>query len=66
MDLKDLEQNGLEMSVGNKIIKVKGHFAGNFFCVDRRSIDDNLSLTENQKENLKEQIRLDKNIQLSM
>lgn len=65
MDLKDLEQNGLEMSVGDKIIKVKGHFNGNFFCVDRKSIDDNPLLAKTGKDNLKRQLLSDRNIQLS-
>ena len=65
MDLKVLEQNGLEIRVGDKIIKVKGHFDGNFFCVDRRSIDDNPLLAKTEKNNLKRQLLSDRNILLS-
>ena len=64
-DIEDLEKNGLEMKVGDKIIKVKGHFDDNFFCVDRRSIDDNPSLAKTEKNNLKRQLLSDRNILLS-
>ena len=65
MDIKDLEQNGIEITIGNKAIKVKGRFVGNFFCVDRRSIDISPSLTEREKDDLKRQLLSDKNILLS-
>lgn len=65
METKDLEQNGLEVSIGEKIIRVRGHFVGNLFCVDRRSIDTNPSLTEKEIDNLKRQLLCDRNILLS-
>ena len=65
MDTKELEKNGLEMSIGSKIIKVKGAFVGNLFCVDKASIDNNSLLTKKEKESIKEELCCNKNILLS-
>lgn len=65
MDIEDLEQNGMVISIGRKTIRAKGCFIGNLFCVDRRNIENNLSLTEREKEELIRQLLSNKNILLS-
>jgi len=63
-DIEDLEKNGLEMKVGDKVIKVNGHFIGNLFSVGRQCIDNNTLLTDAEKEKLIRHIRSNKNLLL--
>ena len=65
MDIQELEQNGLDIAIYDKIIKVKGKFVGNLFCVNRDSINNNSTLTEREKDELKRKLQSDKNILLS-
>ena len=63
--MENLEDKGLKIRIGNKIIRVKGQFVGSLFCVDRRSIEEHPLLKEREKENLIEQLLCDKSILLS-
>lgn len=63
-DIEDLEKNGLEMKVGDKVIKVNGHFIGNLFSVGRQCIDNNTLLTDVEKEKLIRHIKSNKNLLL--
>lgn len=65
MTVKDLEQNGLEVTIGANTIKLKGHFKGNLFCIDRGSIDNHPFLTEMEKDELIRCFKSDKNMLLS-
>ena len=46
----------------DKVIKLKGDFVGNIFCVDSSSIDNHPELNSEEKESLKRYLRSDKSL----
>ena len=60
-----MKKEKLRMQVNDKEIQLEGQYVGNFFCVDRNSIDNHPSLTGREKDSIKEELRSNKNISLS-
>lgn len=56
------ELDHLEVSVNDKVVKLRGKFVGGLFCVDSSSIDNNPSLSSGEKDSLKRKLRSDKNM----
>lgn len=52
----------LKVIVNNKQTSVYGNYVGNLFCVDSASIDNNPILTQNEKESLKKEFEMNRNI----
>ena len=50
----------LEVSINDKVVKLRGKFVGSKYCVDSSSIDNHPSLSSDEKESLKRKIRSDK------
>lgn len=65
MDIQELEKDGLDISICNKIIKVKGEFVGNLYCVERNSIYNNPTLTEREKDELIRRLQSERNLLIS-
>ena len=53
-----------EVSINDKVVKLKGEFVGNSFCVDSSSIDNHSALTPDEKERLKRYFRSDNSLQI--
>ncbi len=49
-----------EVSVNDKVVKLRGEFVGSLFCVDSSSIDNHPFLSSGEKESLKRKIKSDK------
>ena len=54
----------LEVSVNDKVVKLRGEFVGSLFCVYSSSIDNNPSLSPSKKASLKRNIKSNKMMQI--
>lgn len=54
----------LEVSINNKIVKIGGDYEGNLFCVKEKDIDNHPALSSKEKENIKMNLRSNKNVLL--
>lgn len=52
----------LKVSINDKQIILKGDFVGELFCVDSSSIDEHPTLTSQEKDSLKKEFKMNKNI----
>lgn len=52
----------LEVSINDKIVKIGGDYEGNLFCIKEKNIDKHPALSSKEKENLKMNLRSNKNI----
>ena len=62
MEIKDLLIKEIKVSINNKVVKLRGDYVGSLFRVKSNEIDRKSMLTQNEKENLKMDLRSNKNI----
>lgn len=53
-----------EVRINNKVIKLRGGFVGDRYCVESSSINNHPFLSSSEKDSLKEALRNDPNITL--